>query len=115
MTNTKAPGSRGFEASVFEQYTYFGTLQEDGDKVSNAAGQKIDSSITQLVLGYRFNGRAGVQFNLPVIYRSFRRPEGATIQNGSESGIGDVSWSRSCGSTNIPPLTHRWRSMCWVA
>jgi hypothetical protein len=91
MTNGLASATRGFEASLFEQYTYFGTLQEDGDKVSNPADQKIDSSITQLVLGYRINNRVAVQFNLPIIYRSFRRPEGTAIQNGSESGIGDVS------------------------
>jgi hypothetical protein len=91
MTDGPAKITRGFEASVFEQYTYFGTLQEDGDEVSNPADQEIDSSITQLVLGYRINNRVAVQFNLPVIYRSFRRPEGTTIQNGSESGIGDVS------------------------
>ena len=81
----------GWSAGVFEQYTYFGTLQEDGDKVSNPANQKLDSSITQLVLGYQFNTRVGLQCNVPLIYRSFRRPEGASIKNGSESGIGDVS------------------------
>jgi hypothetical protein len=37
--------------------------------------------------GYNFNNRIGVQFNLPVIYRSY----GYQSQRGSESGIGDVS------------------------
>jgi hypothetical protein len=81
----------GWSAGVFEQYTDFGTLQEDGKQVSNPADQKVDSSITQLLLGYRFNERVGVQFNLPIIDRWFRRPEGTTIQTGSESGLGDVS------------------------
>src|SRR5262249_28261155 len=31
-----------------------------------------------------------VQFNLPVIYRSFRRIEEGVVQSGTESGIGDV-------------------------
>jgi hypothetical protein len=37
--------------------------------------------------GYNFNDRIGVQFNLPVIYRSY----GYQSQRGTESGIGDVS------------------------
>jgi hypothetical protein len=42
--------------------------------------------------GYNFNDRLGVQLNLPVIYRSFRRPgEAGGIETGTESGIGDAS------------------------
>jgi len=54
-------------------------------------GQYLDSSISQLFAGYNLNNRFGVQFNLPVIYRSFKRPEGFEINRGTESGIGDVS------------------------
>ena len=32
-----------------------------------------------------------MQVNVPLIYRSFRRPEGFTIDRGTESGLGDVS------------------------
>jgi opacity protein-like surface antigen len=55
----------GWQVSVSEQYTYFATLQEDGKQVGNPVGQRLDSSITQVVLGYQFNERAGVQVNVP--------------------------------------------------
>jgi hypothetical protein len=82
----------GIFAGVAEQFTHFGTLQLDGSEVSNPAGQYLDSSISQLFAGYNFNNRVGVQFNLPVIYRSFRRTDGlGGIDSGTVSGIGDVS------------------------
>ncbi len=82
---------RGFVAGVAEQFTHFGTLQMDGQKVDDPTSQYLDSSISQVFAGYYFNERFGVQFNLPVIYRSFQRPEGFGIDRGTESGIGDVS------------------------
>jgi len=91
-TATEAKEVRpGWSVGVFEQFTHFGTLRENGDEVPDAVGQRLDSSITQLIVGYQFNNRLGVQFNLPVIYRSFRRPEGFAIDTGHESGIGDAS------------------------
>jgi hypothetical protein len=32
-----------------------------------------------------------LQANVPFIYRSFERPEGFAIDQGAESGLGDVS------------------------
>lgn len=81
----------GFSAGVAEQFTHFGTLQDSGEEVPNEVGQRLDSSISQLFVGYNFTDRIGVQFNLPVIYRSFKRPEGFEIDRGTEFGIGDVS------------------------
>ncbi len=79
-------------AGFAEQYTHFGTLQLDGSEQPNPAGQYLDSSISQVFAGYNFNHRIGVQFNLPVVYRSFRRTAGlGGIDEGSVSGIGDVS------------------------
>lgn len=89
---TEAQGSTsGFFGGVAEQYTQFGTLQEDGHKVSNTIDQHIDSSVSQIFAGYNFTDRIGVQFNLPFIYRDFKRPRGAVIDSGTEFGIGDVS------------------------
>lgn len=81
----------GIFAGVAEQFTYFGTLQEDGNKVANTVDQYLDSSITQLIGGYQFNERFGLQVNVPIIYRSFKRPEGLTIDRGTVSGLGDMS------------------------
>lgn len=81
----------GLYGAVAEQFTYFGTVQIDGREVGNPADQHLDSSITQLVGGYTFNHRLAVQVNVPLIYRSFVRPEGFAVDRGTESGLGDVS------------------------
>ena len=83
--------SSRFYFAVAEQFTHFGTLQLDGDEVTNPTGQFLDSSITQLVGGYSFNSRFAIQINVPLIYRSFERPEGFEIDRGTESGLGDIS------------------------
>src|ERR1041384_2039130 len=84
-------GGKGFFGGVAEQFTHFGTVQEDGQELANDADQYSESSVAQLFAGYNFNRRFGVQFNAPIIYRSFQRPRGAVIDRGTESGIGDVS------------------------
>ena len=81
----------GFYAAVAEQFTHFGSLQFDNREVANPTGQRLDSSITQFVVGYEINDRFALQFNAPLIYRDFRRPEGFAIDEGSISGLGDVS------------------------
>jgi hypothetical protein len=81
----------GFYGAIGEQFTHFGTLQIDGREVANPTGQYENSSITQLVGGYTFNNWFALQLNVPLIYRSFERPEGFKIDRGSESGLGDVS------------------------
>jgi hypothetical protein len=77
--------------AVAEQFTHFGTLQFEGVEVENPTDQYLDSSITQLVVGYSLNSRFALQVNVPLIYRSFERPEGFEIDRGTESGLGDVS------------------------
>ena len=81
----------GAYGAVAEQFTHFGTVQVDGHEVGNPTDQHLDSSITQLVGGYSFNSRFALQVNVPLIYRSFERPEGFAIDRGTESGLGDVS------------------------
>jgi hypothetical protein len=76
---------KGFVAGVAEQFTHFGTLQQDGQRVSGE-GQYIDSSVSQVFVGYNFNNRIGVQLNVPVIYRAW----GSQTQHDSTSGIGDL-------------------------
>ena len=59
--------------------------------MANPTGQHLDSSITQAVAGYSFTSRFALQINIPLIYRSFERPEGFAIDRGTESGLGDIS------------------------
>ena len=77
---------RGFYGGVFEQFTRFGALQDSGHKVANE-GAYINSSVSQLFVGYNFDNRFGAQLNVPLIYRSF----GSATDRASEWGIGDVS------------------------
>jgi hypothetical protein len=87
----KSP-SEGLNIGVFEQYTHFGTMQQDGHKVDNPAGQKLDSTITQFIVGYQVNDKFGIQLNTPYINRSFRRPTPTgSIDSATESGLGDIS------------------------
>ena len=81
----------GFYTGVNEQFTRYTTLQEDGHAIDNDARQKLDSSITQIFLGYNVTPRFGVQVNVPFIRRVFRRPEETGIDSGSVGGVGDVS------------------------
>src|SRR6266567_45550 len=90
-TEAQGGGGAGFYSGFAEQFTYFDTLQNEGNKVPNTIEQHIDSSVSQVFVGYNFNDRIELQFNLPVIYRSFKRPRGAVIDSGTELGIGDAS------------------------
>jgi hypothetical protein len=81
----------GWSAGLFEQYTDFATVQEDGDEVDDPADQRLRSSITQLFVGYQWSRRFGVQVNMPWLDRSFDRAAGHDVESGSESGLGDVA------------------------
>jgi hypothetical protein len=88
---TSTSWAAGWYAAIAEQFTYFGTLQLDGNEVANPTGQYEGSSITQLVAGRSIGDRFALQLNFPLIYREFKRPEGFTIDRGTESGLGDIS------------------------
>jgi hypothetical protein len=91
---TEAQGSsgKGIFAGVAEQYTYFNTFQSNGRDRRNPDSEYINSLLSQPFVGYNFNNRIGVQFNLPLIYREY----GATAESGSgrvhgsEFGLGDA-------------------------
>src|SRR5262249_49496776 len=57
----------------------------------NPFDQHLDSVITQVVLGWQFVPRLGVQVNLPFIYRTFRRVENDHPADGTVGGFGDMS------------------------
>lgn len=90
-TQARGEMGAGFYSGLAEQFSHFGTVQVDGREIRNETGQYLDSSISQLFAGYNFNERFGLQLNLPVIYRAFKRPEGFATDRGTESGIGDTS------------------------
>ena len=89
--HAQGASGKGWFGGAAEQFTHFGTMQENGQRVPNEIGQRMDSFVTQVFAGYNFNDKIGLQFNLPVIFRSFERPRGTVIDRGTESGLGDIS------------------------
>ena len=81
----------GWIAGVSEQFSRYDQLRDHGDRLSDDSGQYLDSSITQLFVGYGITDRLTVQVNLPYIHRSFERPEHDGIDKGTVSGLGDVT------------------------
>ena len=81
----------GWHVGASEQYTSYESLRLDGRDIHNASGQYLHSSITQILLGYDFNSRFGVQLNVPIIARTYRRVEEGGVENGNISGLGDIS------------------------
>ena len=92
-TASEAPGvsTTGWFTGAASQYTDSATTQLDGHEVPNEADQHLDSSITQMIVGYNFTPRFSAQVNLPYIYRSYNRPEGFLTDKGTEVGFGDAS------------------------
>jgi hypothetical protein len=84
-------GRVGFRLGVAEQVSSFATLQEGGEEVDNPDDEHLTSSITQVLFGYNLSPRFGVQLNVPIISRTFRRVEENGIVHGDATGIGDVS------------------------
>ncbi len=92
LTNMGIGNHTGWNFRVSEQFTHFGTLQEDGHRIANPAGEHLDSSITQMIVGYDFAHALGVQLSVPLISRSFQRWHNGALDTGSVSGVGDVSF-----------------------
>ena len=91
-TATEQGESRiGPRAGLAVQYTHYGTLRENGDRVPNPEHQSLDSVITQVLLGYQVTPRIGLQLNLPLITRQFVRIQDGRRVRGNVSGPGDLS------------------------
>jgi hypothetical protein len=90
-TATEMRESRtGVWLGLAEQFSRYTTLKDDGKEIPNP-GERLNSSITQLLLGYDVSSRFGLQLTLPIIVRDFRRIEDGRLRDGDESGIGDMS------------------------
>ncbi|HEY2775712.1 MAG TPA: hypothetical protein VGK20_16850 [Candidatus Binatia bacterium] len=81
----------GFALAVAEQYGDFASIRQDGHSRSNPANERIDSSITQLVVAYSFLSWLGIQADAPLVSRDYRRIEDGTPTHGSVGGLGDIS------------------------
>ncbi|HZR82997.1 MAG TPA: hypothetical protein VFD92_18015 [Candidatus Binatia bacterium] len=85
-------GRTGVRLGVAEQYTQYTTERIDGHEVPNVFGEHLYSSNTQVFAGYQFNRRFGLQVNLPILVKSWRRVVGdGEIQESTRGGIGDLT------------------------
>lgn len=74
-----------------EQFTSFEKLQQNGDRIDDPANQYLKSSTTQLFARYEFTRDFALQANIPIIARRYRRPTETGTEQGSVSGVGDIS------------------------
>ena len=82
----------GIRLGFAEQYTHFTTEQLNGREQPNTFGEHLYSSNTQLFGGYQFNKWIGLQLNVPILVRSWRRVlEDGDIQESTRGGIGDIA------------------------
>lgn len=82
----------GIRLGFAEQYTQFGSEQLNGKDQPNPFGEHLYSSNTQLFGGYQFNKWIGLQLNVPILVRSWRRVlEDGDIQESTRGGIGDIA------------------------
>jgi hypothetical protein len=82
----------GVRLGFAEQYTHFTSEQLNGKDQPNPYGEHLYSSNTQLFGGYQFNKWIGVQLNVPILYRSWRRVlEDGDIQESTRASIGDIA------------------------
>ena len=81
----------GLRLGVAEQFTRFTTQKEDGDQIPNPAGERLTSSITQVIAGYNFTPRLGVQLGLPLISRTFSRLEEGRLVDDDETDVGELT------------------------
>lgn len=79
--------AKGLIGGVAEQFTHFGTLQDDGHKI-DGHGEFLNSSMSQIFALYNFNKRFGLQLNVPMIYREWGSD---VMPHGHTAGIGDAS------------------------
>jgi hypothetical protein len=80
----------GFWAGIAEQFTRFDTTQIDAHQVENP-GEYVNSSTTQVLLGYNFDEQWTLQLTVPFVARDFRRLHDGLLEKGNVGGIGDAS------------------------
>ncbi|MCC6847062.1 MAG: hypothetical protein IT294_01075 [Deltaproteobacteria bacterium] len=101
----------GWIAGIAEQGTRFETGLPDASGRTVDKGERLNSFITQLFLGYDFHPKFGVQVTVPIIARDYHRLrnrrlvdgriQDGVMTKGNVSGFGDVAvigvlrpWSR---------------------
>lgn len=106
-SNARGESGRGCIFTVSEQYVSAPDLRYEGKpfpvKVKFLEEDYLNTSITHLVPGYNFSDRFGLNVNIPIVRKQFKRSDfrfastGAGItsalqdEEGTESGLGDTA------------------------
>lgn len=91
----------GLLVGLAEQGTRYETKLPDPDGGSSDKGERLNSFITQILVGYDFHPKFGVQVNVPIIARDYHRLRNrrlvddqirdGVLTKGEISGFGDVA------------------------
>jgi len=93
----------GFLLTLAEEYISSHTLQNEGQPYSAIPffnNAYLDTSFSHVIPGYNFSSRFGINLNVPIVYRAFRRtqflttPNSGTVQvdeEGTIKGLGDAA------------------------
>jgi hypothetical protein len=84
------PPRRGWSLAVTEQFTSFNTYKKTGGR-SLPVNEWIQSSTTNVILGYGFRAPLRLEVMVPIINREFRRLKDQRIDRDDVSGLGDVT------------------------
>jgi hypothetical protein len=106
MPSDLTPDATGWNVGLFEQYTDFGTVRDEGTKVANTYDQYMHSYTTQLIVGYRVYDWLAVNAFVPYISRSYSRPDSGVQQTGTVSGVGDSTVMSSMRFVNVNTMDH---------
>src|SRR5262245_41690029 len=83
--------SKGLQLGMAEQFTYSGTVRLGETEISNRADQYLSSSATRFFLSYTMSDKLDLQLHLPILHRAFRRFQGVRLDEGTLTGLGDVT------------------------
>jgi hypothetical protein len=79
---------QGLFGGIAESFNRFGTLRDGGHVITIPGDSEyINSSVSQVFVGYNLSQDFSLQLNLPFIYRTW----GSSSSHGSEGGLGDIS------------------------
>ena len=84
------PPRPGFSAYLTEQFTSYNTYENAGN-TNLPVNEWLQSSITNVVLGYGFVRPVRVEVTVPFINREFYRLKDQSIDRGNVTGLGDVT------------------------
>lgn len=88
---TEKDQAGAIDLSIAEQYTNYSRLQNEGGKIENDGGQRLDSYITQVSAAYGICDKFGLRLTVPFIFRDYKRIESGEMEKGDENGLGDIT------------------------